>query len=310
MGYYDIYMTVKDDCKEGYSVFVKADSPNEAVEVMTNEHLYEEAEDLDHIEAITEITEEEYLAAQKQDLIGSKMKRIEKTLNDIGIKHEITENNALIEFWTDTAGQDIPVEFEYDGTANDFVEKFSDCAESYDVDEEVALYAGMRGANGIPTSIRTLIDDCQEAKDTLMHLAGALKAVINNQKTKEFLSGWKNGKCPYCGASRPPLFDNYCSNCGKKIENTEAGNAGEYGIKIAYSWGDEEDINQYGTFATEEEAFQKACELAGKEAYVQNEEFLEEKTCTVFFDAANKGIDLRYDHDDTWCYYRVEKVES
>ncbi len=60
--YFDIHMTVEDDCKEGYSVFVEADDENAAVEKMTNEHLYEEAEDLDHIDYIGEITEEEYKA--------------------------------------------------------------------------------------------------------------------------------------------------------------------------------------------------------------------------------------------------------
>ena len=60
MKYYDIHMIVEDDCKEGYSVFVKANDENEAVEIMTNEHLYEEPEDLDNIDYIDEITEKEY----------------------------------------------------------------------------------------------------------------------------------------------------------------------------------------------------------------------------------------------------------
>ena len=29
---------------------------------------------------------------------------------------------------------------------------------------------------------------------------------------------WKNNKCDVCGASRPPLFDNYCPNCGARME--------------------------------------------------------------------------------------------
>lgn len=60
MKYYDIHMIVEGDCKEGYSVFVKANDENEAVEIMTNEHLYEEPEDLNNIDYIDEITEKEY----------------------------------------------------------------------------------------------------------------------------------------------------------------------------------------------------------------------------------------------------------
>ena len=36
---------------------------------------------------------------------------------------------------------------------------------------------------------------------------------INPTKTAH----WKHNKCDVCGASRPPLFDNYCPNCGAKM---------------------------------------------------------------------------------------------
>jgi len=79
-----------------------------------------------------------------------------------------------------------------------------------------------------------------------------------------------------------------------------------YTIKIDYSWGDSEV--PYGRFRTEEEAYEKMCELAGREAYVQNDEFWEERPCTVYFDASHKAIDLHYGSDGTWCYYRVKKI--
>lgn len=73
------------------------------------------------------------------------MKRIEKCLDDLGIKYEIKDNEALVEFWTDTADQDIPTEFDFDGTPENFVARFTECAENYDVDDEVELYVNMRG---------------------------------------------------------------------------------------------------------------------------------------------------------------------
>lgn len=78
-----------------------------------------------------------------------------------------------------------------------------------------------------------------------------------------------------------------------------------YGIEISYSWGDCED-GLFGNYATEEDAYKGMCMLAAKEAYVQNEEFLDGRTCSVYFDAVNKEIDLHYDSDNTWCYYRVK----
>lgn len=112
------------------------------------------------------------------------MKRIEKVFEEAGIKLEINEGSVLVEFWTDTAGQDIPVEFEFDGTPRDFIEKFSEQADAYDVDENVELYVNMRGQNGIPNTVRELLDDCQEAKDTLMEIKEALENCIVTDANK------------------------------------------------------------------------------------------------------------------------------
>jgi len=116
------------------------------------------------------------------------MKRIEEVLSEMGVKFEYTlptEDTCgyvLIEFWTDTAGQDIPYEYDgWDGTAEDLVKDFVRYAENYDVDEEVELYVNMRGQNGVPSTIRELLDDCQEAKDTLMKIAEKLQAAIKDE---------------------------------------------------------------------------------------------------------------------------------
>lgn len=115
------------------------------------------------------------------------MKRIEEVLEKMSINFKYEERlpyldgeawYGLVEFWTDTADQDIPTEIYFNGTAEDFVEKFTERAENYDVDEEVELYMEMRGKNGVPDTIRELLDDCQEAKDTLMEIAEKLQEAI------------------------------------------------------------------------------------------------------------------------------------
>lgn len=117
------------------------------------------------------------------------MERIEEVLEEMNIKYEFEEKlpypgkdswYGLVEFWTDTAGQDIPTEIEFDGAAEDFVDKFAEAAERYDVDEEVELFVDMRGKNGVPNTVRELLDDCQEAKDTLMEIAKKLKDVLKD----------------------------------------------------------------------------------------------------------------------------------
>lgn len=122
------------------------------------------------------------------------MERIEKVLDMLDIpvyKWSKQENSddwyGLVEFWTDTAGQDMPVEIDFDGTAEDFVKEFVEYAENYDVDEEVEIYAESRGQRGVPSTIRELLDDCQEAKDTLMKIADRLQVAIGlKEDTKKY----------------------------------------------------------------------------------------------------------------------------
>lgn len=112
------------------------------------------------------------------------MKRIEKALDEMGIKYDyyMDQNSeewyGLVEFWTDCSGQDIPTEFNFDGTAEDFVKKFTEGAENYDVDDQVEIFVPMRGKQGVPNTVREILDDCQEAKDTLMEIAEKLKEAI------------------------------------------------------------------------------------------------------------------------------------
>ena len=108
-----------------------------------------------------------------------KWEEIYDVLDDMGVKYtNYCETEVLIEFWTDTAGQDIITEFNYDGTPEDFVKQFTERAKNYDVDEEVEIFVGMRGKNGVPNTVRELLDDCQEAKDTLMEIATKLQNAL------------------------------------------------------------------------------------------------------------------------------------
>lgn len=106
-----------------------------------------------------------------------KLQKILDLLEEEGCKVSVKGKYVGVEFWTDTAGQDIVTEFDFDGTAEDFIKQFSERAKWYDVDDEVELFAGMRGRNGVPDSIRELTADCQEAKDTLMSLSEKIKGI-------------------------------------------------------------------------------------------------------------------------------------
>ena len=199
---------------------------------------------------------------------ADRLEKIEEVLEEMGIKYSIKEKEALVEFWTDTAGQDIPTEFEFDGTAEDFVKQFTELAEGYDVDENVEMWVSMRGKDSVPDTVRELMDDCQEAKDTLMEIAKKLQRAID-----------------------------------PNAEDEE-----EWIIKISYSWGEEEpDIRGFKSlldaykealslaaaevyaFGTDHDETNNGCEISA--GYEEEE----------------ASVDLHYMYDDTHCYYKVVK---
>lgn len=112
------------------------------------------------------------------------MERVKEVFDDLGFgRYDWRKNKdntwyGIFEFWTDTADQDIPTEIDFNGTAEDFTKKFVEAAENYNVDDEVETYVDMRGKNGVPNTVRELLNDCQEAKDTLMKIAEKLKEAV------------------------------------------------------------------------------------------------------------------------------------
>ncbi len=56
-------------------------------------------------------------------------------------------------------GEDWWLTLWYDGTDEDFIQKFETLVENFDPDEEAEIYIDMRGKNGVPDSIRDILDD-------------------------------------------------------------------------------------------------------------------------------------------------------
>ena len=58
--YFDVHMHIDNDSKEGYSIFLMADSIKQALDIIRREALYEDENDLNNIDYIGEITEQEF----------------------------------------------------------------------------------------------------------------------------------------------------------------------------------------------------------------------------------------------------------
>ena len=85
-------------------------------------------------------------------------------------------------------GEDIEIE-NYSPAGEDLVftlygetllEAVTELYESYDAEEHAELWIDSRGKNGVPGSIRELLDDADSIEEMLRELAVALKEVANN----------------------------------------------------------------------------------------------------------------------------------
>jgi hypothetical protein len=64
-------------------------------------------------------------------------------------------------------GEDWWLTLWYDGTDEDFIQKFETLVEYFDPDEEAEIFIEMRGKNGVPDSIRDIINDQEWKLETL-----------------------------------------------------------------------------------------------------------------------------------------------
>ena len=108
---------------------------------------------------------------------------LEKVLDELDVKYDLKEGHFFIEFWTDTAGQDVYYELDSDNV-EEIINGFTEYAENYDVGEEVSIYIGSRG-KGIPADYETLVADMKEAKETLLEIADRLKEGVKDEGRKE-----------------------------------------------------------------------------------------------------------------------------
>lgn len=75
------------------------------------------------------------------------------------------------------AGEDWWVNIWFDGTSENFIEKVERYVDNFDIDEEVEPYIECRGQNGVPSSIKTLVEDAEWKFEQLENLSEALNDV-------------------------------------------------------------------------------------------------------------------------------------
>ena len=89
--------------------------------------------------------------------------------------NSIQDNEYVIEFGQYTPeGEDWFVYLFYDGSYNNFKEKLTEYSENFDVNEEVELWVENRGRNGVPNSIKDLVEDAEWKQQQLKELSESL----------------------------------------------------------------------------------------------------------------------------------------
>lgn len=108
-------------------------------------------------------------------------KKIIKIMEDEGWKiYDITKQDD--EYYVEIEnyspeGEDIVETVWFDGTNKGFIEGVRKSAESFDADEHAELWIDSRGKNGVPNTIRELLDDADAIKDMLIDIADKLEEI-------------------------------------------------------------------------------------------------------------------------------------
>ena len=116
-------------------------------------------------------------------------KRIVEVLetHDISLCGEISErtyNNDGYDVELETyspEGEDVIISLIYDGTEEDFIRQFERYAEDFDADEHAETYINMRGQNGVPESIKDLLEDAEWQKEMLLEVAKDLNSLDDEE---------------------------------------------------------------------------------------------------------------------------------
>ncbi len=88
--------------------------------------------------------------------------------------------DIMLEFWTDTANQNIVIELSDVNGFEDFFEKLSRWLDNYDVREEFDIYWSLHGTHGVPDSPYTLLEDFEEVQETVGDLIDDMEKLKNS----------------------------------------------------------------------------------------------------------------------------------
>lgn len=88
-------------------------------------------------------------------------------------------------------GEDWYVVVWFDGTDEDFIDQFDRIYQNFDVDEELEVFMECRGKNGVPTSVRDLLEDQEWKNKCLGNTSFQLTSLDLDTEEEEEQEEWK-----------------------------------------------------------------------------------------------------------------------
>ena len=107
--------------------------------------------------------------------------------HDISLCGEISErtyNNDGYDVELETyspEGEDVIIPLIYDGTEEDFIRQFERYADGFDAEEHAEMWIEGRGKNGVPDSIKDLLEDAEWQKEMLLEVAKDLNGLDDEE---------------------------------------------------------------------------------------------------------------------------------
>ena len=96
--------------------------------------------------------------------------------NGINVEKTDEKNEYMLEWWSN-AGEDM-VDYVTAQNDKEFADRYREIALDFDADDHAEMYVNMRGKNGVPQTIRELIDDADSIQEFYSNVSKEIDKVV------------------------------------------------------------------------------------------------------------------------------------
>ena len=115
------------------------------------------------------------------------MKKLIDLMEDLGwtirdlkdYEYLVSEGKTQLEFnQFSPAGEDFNFYIEFNNNIQDFLNELREYVNDFDIDEHVKIWIDVLGQNGVPSTIRELLEDAESIKEMLEELLNSVEEYV------------------------------------------------------------------------------------------------------------------------------------